>query len=143
MWCWGRDSDPRFPNYQFGALPTWPPQHKQGSITFSKEVGIKPTIFPWKGNVLSLDYSSKVKFCCVSLYIRKYILYLLYCINIISYFFIKIKLSLWATSTITTSPPCSDPNGPIPVSELAVIRRGFGGPRWRGLRDSNSRPTGS
>ena len=52
-------------------------------------------------------------------------------------------MSLWATSTITTSPPCSDPNGPIPVSGLAVIRRGSGGPRWCGVRDSNPQPTGS
>ena len=26
-WCKGWDSNPRFPNYQFGALPTWPPLH--------------------------------------------------------------------------------------------------------------------
>ena len=26
---------------------------------FSKEAGIQPAIFPWKGNVLALDYSSK------------------------------------------------------------------------------------
>ena len=58
-WCWGRDSDPRFPNYQFGALPTWPPQHKTRLTFFLKEAGIQPAIFPWKGNVLALDYSSK------------------------------------------------------------------------------------
>ena len=59
------------------------------------------------------------------------------CIIIISNFFIKVKLLLWATSTITTSPPCSDPNGPIPVSRIAVIRRGSGGPRWYGILESN------
>ena len=26
-WCKGWDLNPRFPNYQFGALPTWPPLH--------------------------------------------------------------------------------------------------------------------
>ena len=30
-WCKGWDLNPRFPNYQFGALPTWPPLHKKFS----------------------------------------------------------------------------------------------------------------
>ena len=43
LWCKGRDSNPRFPNYQFGALPTWPPlhmgalsrKHQNGSLSLS------------------------------------------------------------------------------------------------------------
>ena len=46
-------------------------------------------------------------------------------------------MSLWATSTITTSPPYSDPNGPIPVSIFAIIRRGDGIPHWYELRELN------
>ena len=50
---------------------------KYKARTFSKEVGIKPTIFPWQGNVLSLDYSSKWSLLYEPLNTRKYIQYFL------------------------------------------------------------------
>ena len=43
------------------------PTYNKAQILSYKEAGIQPAIFPWKGNVLALDYSSKVKFCCESL----------------------------------------------------------------------------
>ena len=36
-----------------------------------------------------------------------------------------------------TSPPNSDPNGPIPISIFVVIYRGDGAPHWHPARDSN------
>ena len=118
IWSEMWDSNPRPRDPKSRALPNWAnPRNKNGRDRWVRTTDltiISRTLWPtelypvmqgshflfangnWthdfsgKGNVLPLDYCKK-QVCCMSLYIRKYILYLLYCINIISNFLKKVK----------------------------------------------------